>query len=74
MKSLKIAVACRNASGMADMPVFAVTVTEEEYSLGIHYDKAENMAKDEGYEDPFLCYDPAEQKALLAAVKTICMT
>jgi len=27
MKALRIAVACRNASGMPDMPVFTVSVT-----------------------------------------------
>ncbi len=71
MKTLRIAVACRNASGMADMPIFTVTVTAEEYDLGIHYEKAEAMAEDEGYEKPFVCFDDAEQGAILAAVHTL---
>jgi len=41
---MKIAVACRNASGMADMPVFTVAVTRKECESGIHYDKAEALA------------------------------
>jgi len=47
---LRIAVACRNASGMPDMPVFTVSVTGEEYALGNHYDRAEALAEEAGYE------------------------
>lgn len=71
MKTFHIAVACRNASGMLDMPIFTVTVTDEEYDLGIHYDKAQALAEDAGYEEPFLCYDDTEQPVLLAAVRTL---
>ncbi|MDR0779318.1 MAG: hypothetical protein LBF16_01290 [Pseudomonadales bacterium] len=56
---------------MADMPIFTVNATEEEYNLGVHYDKAEALAADEGYEQPFLCYDASEQSALVAAVKEL---
>lgn len=38
METFHIAVACRNASGKADMPVFTVSVTEREYNLGVNYD------------------------------------
>lgn len=48
MKTFHIAVACRNASGIPDMPIFTVTVTDEEYDLGIHYDKAQALAEDAG--------------------------
>ena len=71
MKTLHVAVACRNASGMPDMPVFTVTVTDEEYELGIHYDKAEALADEEGYEEPFISYDYSEQKAIKLAVRTL---
>lgn len=71
MKTVHIAVACRNASGMADMPIFTVTATAEEYDLGIHYEKAEAMAEDAGYEKPFVCFDDGEQGAILAAVHTL---
>lgn len=71
MKTLRVAVACRNASGMADMPVFTVTTTDQEYHLGIHYEKAEALADDAGYEAPFVCFDGAEQAAILAAVRTL---
>jgi len=67
MKTLRIAVACRNASGMADMPIFTVTVTDAEYHIGAHYDKAQALAAKSGYEQPFLCFDPAEHRAISVA-------
>lgn len=71
MKSLRIAVACRNASGMSDMPIFTVAVTEEEYALGVHYDRAEAMAEEAGYEMPFVCFDDAEHGAIMAAARVL---
>lgn len=71
MKTLHIAVACRNASGVADLPVFAVHVTAEEYDLGIHYDIAEAMVAQMGYERPFVCFDPSEQNAIVSAGRTL---
>lgn len=71
METIRIAVACRNAAGKADMPVFTVTVSDEEYALGIHYDKAEAMAEESGYEKPFVCFDPVEQPAIISAVRTL---
>jgi len=68
---MKIAVACRNASGMADMPVFTVAVTRKECELGSHYDKAEELAEAAGYEAPFICFDADEQMALVSAVSEL---
>jgi len=62
---MKIAVACRNASGMPDMPVFTVAATRKECELGYHYDKAEALAEDAGYEAP------DEQMALVSAVREL---
>lgn len=67
-KVIPVAVACRNASGMADMPVFQVTVPPDHYDLGEHYDIAEAMAAEAGYEGPFVCFDPTEQPAIRAGV------
>jgi hypothetical protein len=69
-----IAVACRNASGIADMPVFTVTSTDKEYALGTHYDQAEAMAEEAGYEGPFVCFDPFEQPVILSAARTLSLT
>jgi hypothetical protein len=71
MKPLHIAVACRSASGMADMPIFTVSVTQAEYRLGAHYDKAEVLAAEAGYKRPFVCFDATEQGAILSAAHTL---
>lgn len=71
MNTLRIAVACRNASGMADMPIFTVTVTAKQYKLGVHYDKAEALAKAAGYEKPFVCFDHSEHSTILAAARVL---
>jgi len=68
---MKIAVACRNASGMADMPVFTVSVTRKERESGVHYDKAEALAEAAGYEAPFICFDTNEQRLIVSAVREL---
>jgi len=68
---MKIAVACRNASGMADMPVFTVAVTRKECESGVHYGKAEELAEAAGYEAPFICFDADEQNAIVSAVREL---
>ena len=71
MNDVCVAVACRNASGMADLPVFVVTATAEEYALGIHYDRAEALAKEADYEGPFVCFDADEQEAIREAARRL---
>lgn len=68
---MQVAVASVNASGLADMPVFRVRITQKEYDLGIHYDKAKTMAEEARYEAPFVCFDPAEQGAILSAAREL---
>ncbi len=71
MKTMNIAVACHNASGVPDMPVFSVTVSDEDYAYGIHYDKAKALAADAGYERPFVCFDDTEQNAIVSAARSL---
>ena len=71
MKTLRIAAACRNASGMADMPIFDVTVTDAEYHIGAHYDRAQALADEAGYEGPFVFFDATEQSAILSAANEL---
>jgi hypothetical protein len=71
MNEMRIAVACVNASGMADLPIFVVTASPEEVSLGIHYDLAEALAGDAGYEGPFICYDADEYGPILEAAREL---
>ncbi|WP_298636761.1 hypothetical protein [uncultured Umboniibacter sp.] len=56
-----VIVACSNASGEADMFVATgIEVTYEQYQVGIHYDLAKEMAADEGYGGPMVCFDKNE--------------
>lgn len=71
MNVTTIAVACRNASGSPDLPIFRVPVTPREICQGLHYDKAEIQARNAGYEGPFLCYDADEYGVILSAAKTL---
>jgi len=64
---MKIAVACRNASGMADMPIVTVAVTRKERESGVHYDKAEAA----GYEAPFVCFEDSEQRFIVSAAREL---
>jgi hypothetical protein len=60
----KVAVACTNANGEADLFVTTVEVTTEQIALGEHYDIAESKADEEGYSKPFICFDEHEQSNL----------
>ncbi|MFW7348460.1 MAG: hypothetical protein ACODTU_20470 [Pigmentiphaga sp.] len=68
---MQVAVACANAFGIPDMPVFKARVTQEEYDLGVHYEKAKSLAGKAGYEGPFVCYDVAEYGAILSAARKL---
>lgn len=71
MNDTYVAVACHNASGMAELPIFVVTATPAEQALGLHYERAEALAEAADYERPFVCFDMDEQKALLTAARTL---
>jgi len=60
MKEQNVFVACRNSNGSADFFITEVKCTQAEYDLGKHYDRAEELAKEEGYEPPFICFDESE--------------
>jgi len=68
---MQVAVACIGASGSPDVPVFKVRITQEEYDLGIHYDKAKDLAEDARYEGPFVCFDAAEYGPILSAAREL---
>ncbi|EIK52057.1 hypothetical protein YO5_00565 [Stutzerimonas stutzeri TS44] len=68
---MQVAVACTNASGSPDVPVFKVRITQEEYDLGIHYAKAKDLAEEARYEGPFVCFDAAEYGLILSAAREL---
>ena len=56
----RMVVSAVNANGEADFYfVTLLNVPEEDYDLGNHYDRAMELAEDEGYE-PKLAYDDCE--------------
>ena len=57
----KVMVAGRNSDGSADMFACSVEVSEEQFNLGVHYDAAESLALEAGFEPPFVCFDEHEQ-------------
>ena len=71
MDNMHIAVACRNASGMPDVPVFTVAVTPRDIEEGTHYDKAIALAEDARYEGPFVCFDAEEAGPILVAARAL---
>lgn len=68
---MQVAVACIDASGSPDMPVFKVWITQGEYDLGIHYGKAKDLAEEARYEGPFICFDAAEYGPILSATREL---
>lgn len=66
---VSVAVACRNASGSADLPLVRVTIPEDDYALGGHYDVARLTLKNKGFEGPFVCFDEQEFQPLITAVR-----
>lgn len=71
MRTEYVVVICTASDGTPSAPVYEVEVTEDEYQMGIHYDKAEDMASDDRYETPFKCFDNAEHDELFLAVNFI---
>lgn len=73
-RKMKMLVSCLNANGSADMFACEVDATEDQYKLGEHYELAIGMAEQNGYEQPFLCYDEYEQKNIAKHFATSALT
>lgn len=70
-KSIKVAVACRNANGSPDFYITTVSVSQTDYALGEHYTVAEEHAEEAGYEGPFLSFDDSEHGAIISAAQQL---
>jgi len=55
-----IVVAGRGASGQPVLETYMVAYTKNQEKMGIHYEKAIDMAEDDGMRSPFICFDEAE--------------
>lgn len=64
-----VMVAGTNANGEADFHQATVFVTQNEYDLGEHYDRAEASADEAGFERDFVCFDQHESRNLLRAAR-----
>lgn len=58
-RKIKVVVACTNASGIPELLVISLKVTEDQIKEGEHYDMASEKATLLGYE-PKLCFDHQE--------------
>ncbi len=67
----RVAVACRDASGSAAMPVFDIEADEQERRDGVHYRKAAEQATQKGYEWPYVCFDDSEQAVILKCAQAL---
>ena len=70
-ESNPVVIACRGSDGAPVLVTFDVEYTEEEYSEGIHYDKAIELAEIAGYESPFICFDVNEQSEITTMAKIL---
>lgn len=71
MRKELVAIACTSSDGSPTLVCFESEVTEEQYDLGMHYDDAVAQAKEDGYEQPFVCFDNFEHNILLHGVEQL---
>lgn len=58
----KVAVACTNANGDADMVVVITRVNEDQRENSEHYEQAISILEEDDYSGPFVCFDENEQR------------
>lgn len=67
-----VMVSAINANGSPDLYFCTLILdNESQYDLGQHYDKAEYVAEDDGYEGEMIAFDHAEMSAITRAAKII---
>lgn len=60
----RILVAGTNAGGEPDFFACVVTAAQSDFDDGTHYEMAKELAEDEGYEGPFVCFDENNQRGM----------
>jgi hypothetical protein len=66
-RTIAVVSACMIAAGLPDFALNEVDVTPEEAQNGIHYYLAEAQLLQDGYQEPFVHFDPTEGPAFLHA-------
>lgn len=69
MEKIKLAIACINAGGESDVAIVEVEATATEMLDNIHFERAIEAAENDGYCTPFICFDKADQKNIVRAMK-----
>ncbi len=59
----KVVVLCTNSEGSPEFHTCAPAVTHEQMADGVHYDLAKDSAADNGYEEPMIAFDAADEAA-----------
>lgn len=54
---VKCVVACHNMSGEPDLFFCKVDCIGQDYGNGVHYEKAEEYAQEQGYSGPMVVFD-----------------
>ncbi|MOA24876.1 hypothetical protein D3C78_1455740 [compost metagenome] len=57
MKKVRVAVLCRESGGVPAIFYTQLTVSEEQYNEGFHYELAIELAIEEGYEGEMQAFD-----------------
>jgi len=60
---IKVAILCSNANGSPEFVWRTVTVYQEQYDAGAHYDRAMAMAEANGYKTPMVAFDENDDAA-----------
>jgi hypothetical protein len=60
---MKTFVLGKSANGEAEFFIADVAVSDDEYALGMHYDRAIEQAREAGFEQPFIAFDEKDQAA-----------
>lgn len=64
----KMMVACTNANGERDLFVTTILASDDEVADGLHYERAEDAAAEDGYEGPFVAFDEHDQRNITRQV------
>ena len=65
---IRLIVACSNAAGVPKLVPITVSVTEDEYKTGIHYERAKYELGLRDYESPFFCIDEHDSPEMVKLV------
>lgn len=65
MYSIRVAVACTDASGVPTLVPLTLITNEQEYADGLHYHDACEVCEDRGYEGPMVVFDENDYPGLI---------